>query len=820
MKNRLRPTILMLALLMCDGANAFETATHYDISMSAAQLAMTDQVMRKLGRLPETFNEQMPTSSELDFHEDFSYPRRACTHWDSYTAQRLIGCGAIFEDFTFTERPVFHFLDPQHVEVSGFGAPLFRFSAGDWALKDNPDRLPSTVSLEPQRYSYKDAEDSLWQALTNTAPDNGRSAQTIRERNWGFTFQSLGQVIHLVQDMASPQHTRDEPHFDKVDIGDFSQKSRYEQRATEKAVATWIRDCLISDDHTGNSCEYNPASPIPPVYPRYATHFQSPRSFWESSAQAGLAQVTSRSFPSNLRNFSEDSPGHYIPAVHFPNPAPNGVKDVSLAELTKGAPGDVPPFLNEACNGNLSSCKMRMIGAAISDPLSATPQYNDRASTASLFDQDLNDFNRTAESFDPVLGVVLQERTYSRLAINRFNIDRAYSLLIPRAVAYSTGLLNFYFRGEMSIKQPASGIFSIIDDSAFSDSSPADIANGHRGFKTVRLSLANTTPSPDGAPVQTMTNGKLWAILKFQRNNCYTDDLELLGTASTPLRDCLSDTEEIVVSDPIDRSGKGREAVPQPSTDNPDGEQFEFNFPTELPINAWNVLLQVVFRGTLGSEEYKIAVSTIDISEPTFITVFNNTDYVYMNGSCYTPQQVKAEPALWNRVSPGCLNPDHAEDVLNEFCYNAKFGLQLQSTDSDTPVLTVSNESTAEADRRIPPKRFSRVAILTDGNNGVDLSFHFWNPTLEIPEEAKHVHIAPYHAHKSRVTPGISTRDAFGTYRGVHAWYAIAFMRNVETMEIAEDDGTSCISGADYALPPLTDDARYPAPSLITLAAP
>ncbi|MGH9697560.1 MAG: hypothetical protein ACRD5Z_25675, partial [Bryobacteraceae bacterium] len=123
MKKIIRAAMVAFFTLSCMDSNAFETATHYDMSMFAAKLAMTDEVMRKVGRLPVGFNEQMPASPMLDFHKEFTYPLRPCTHWNSYIATNLIGCGAIFEDFTFLERPIFHFLDPQHIESTGYGAP-------------------------------------------------------------------------------------------------------------------------------------------------------------------------------------------------------------------------------------------------------------------------------------------------------------------------------------------------------------------------------------------------------------------------------------------------------------------------------------------------------------------------------------------------------------------------------------------------------------------------------------------------------------------------------------------------------------------------
>ena len=50
--------------------------------------------------------------------------------------------------------------------------------------------------------------------------------------------------------------------------------------------------------------------------------------------------------------------------------------------------------------------------------------------------------------------------TYS---LNRINYDAMANLLIPRAVAYSAGLINFFFRGRVDIELPDEGVFAVAD---------------------------------------------------------------------------------------------------------------------------------------------------------------------------------------------------------------------------------------------------------------------------------------------------------------------------------------------------------------------
>jgi hypothetical protein len=50
-----------------------------------------------------------------------------------------------------------------------------------------------------------DAREYQLKSLTETT-------KVDREKNAALLFRTLGQVIHLVQDMAQPQHTRNDPH--------------------------------------------------------------------------------------------------------------------------------------------------------------------------------------------------------------------------------------------------------------------------------------------------------------------------------------------------------------------------------------------------------------------------------------------------------------------------------------------------------------------------------------------------------------------------------------------------------------------------------
>jgi len=128
-----------------------------------------------------------------------------------------------------------------------------------------------------------------------------------------------------------------------------------------------------------------------------------------------------------------------------------------------------------------------------------------------------------------------------------------------------------------------------------------------------------------------MSSGTLTAVLKFHRNLCYDDLLVNWPTTDAQAVGCRSPDEEIVISVPLNN-----QQVPFATVDSPNGPELTFDFSTRnLPINAWDVVLQVAYQGMLGGESNAVVLATTDVSEPTFVSFMNTTDYVMLNGNFY-----------------------------------------------------------------------------------------------------------------------------------------------------------------------------------------
>nr|MBA3506687.1 hypothetical protein [Betaproteobacteria bacterium] len=221
-------------------------------------------------------------------------------------------------------------------------------------------------------------------------------------------------------------------------------------------------------------------------------------------------------------------------------------------------------------------------------------EINPRAVTESIFDADL-------QQYAPQMGPIY--------ALNEFNFKAAHQFLMPRAVAYSAGLLSYFFRGQLELSLPEDKVYALVD------TSPAGCGNPC-GFRKIKLKLKNTTPGDE-----VMGRGTLLAVVKYRRNVCYTPTLsgdfggpQFFGNA------CRSD-EYIAKSQAWDVTQSVTRSEAQPYT-------FDFGL-DPIPLDATDVSLQVVFRGQLGEEADAVAVTTQDIAEPNYFSVSNVTDYIY-----------------------------------------------------------------------------------------------------------------------------------------------------------------------------------------------
>jgi len=112
-------------------------------------------------------------------------------------------------------RPTHHFYSP----VTNTSDSLATQSALPWALgQSNPfNAIPAADPARENHFSYADAIANYYRALVfkremAVTEIHARIDANARMAFWAGAFTSLGHTLHLLQDMAQPQHVRGEAH--------------------------------------------------------------------------------------------------------------------------------------------------------------------------------------------------------------------------------------------------------------------------------------------------------------------------------------------------------------------------------------------------------------------------------------------------------------------------------------------------------------------------------------------------------------------------------------------------------------------------------
>ncbi len=506
--------------------------------------------------------------------------------------RELVGQGAFKEDHPAEIKAMNHFFDP--INGTALSNIPNNFTSPNWILNNHEDDLIFDGNGYDSRwpydiYSYEVARNLYYEALVNQDIDK-------RLEQWNELFVNLGAVIHHIQDMAQPQHVRDDHHIHSgipwidipLGIAGIHEPSIYEQATYEWSKVPDLNNPGMTLDILS--------------YDGYSTPevilFNNPEDYWKNENNFGLAQFTNSNFFSLDTIYST----HNIIPVKYPSPIIIGYPEqykvkFDIAELCLS--------YVYACSDDtkLLSGYVQFIGTSFNDALTMQSGVNSMSASYSVFAEDLKWYAaaKTAKG----------ESIYS---LNKFNYLIAQSYLIPRAVAYSTSMINYFFRGEMEISLPEDGVFAVADHQHIFGLPGGD------GFEKVKLKIKNTTPTGELMDV----SGKLKAVVRFRRNSCYESDLsgELNDNDPQPSI-CVSNQTEYVSS--------LEESIPLLGiNDSPQEVTFTFPFTSRIPFNATDVFLQVVYRGKLGEEDDAVVVATKDISEPTFIGFYNYKDqFVY-----------------------------------------------------------------------------------------------------------------------------------------------------------------------------------------------
>jgi hypothetical protein len=424
-------------------------------------------------------------------------------------------------------RVVNHFFDPVNNRPLTFfpaaAAELFSQATGESDFRSAPAWVLGTRSPFAQpvvrdtathnHYTILDGREAMYRALTGKSKTGADVANTKEQRNryWATTFRVLGNAVHLIQDMAQPQHTRNDPHSGVLGYG---HTSVYEKYIEARAVG------LDSFDIDGKKIKpvsltplLNAAFPIPRVTKYSELWSTSPGD--DGAVGRGLADYSNRRFFTAGKNLGENE--YRLPLNDVSSYSPESAKDL--------LPSRTRTQINFLVGGD--------------DNIRMT----------------------TESAFDFFLGI---RKTYS---LNRYNYDDQAKLLIPRAVAYSAGLIDYFFRGRLEI-----------EDAGFSDDG-------------IVLRVKNAID-----PV----------------TQAYWKDEALLGghmvvTLQYDLSDATVPGGKLTYYHTSSRVALLSPVLPGQSSN----EVYDFkgkDFPVVAPEGATNVEYRLVYRGRLGQEADSVVV--------------------------------------------------------------------------------------------------------------------------------------------------------------------------------------------------------------------
>lgn len=594
-----RTALLGLAIcLVCDAPQglAFETGTHDAINRSAAAGSpVVDSSLRNNLGLIRGLQEPLVGRLVVDW----------------------IGLGGVAEDqldgsefFGALTRSARHFHAPRLPwDRSGLDIALLpRFeSSVRWA------QLPDQGLTG--RASWKAARTAFFNAATGTS-DSGR------QQAYADAFRIVGQLMHLVADLAQPSHTRNDSH----PLGDDFEKFMASTQSQSLIAGFKTFDPSILQVPTGDAVAKIPVARIWDT-DRYDGSNPPDEA---SSATFGLAEFSSANF------FSPDTISHtaYADPV-LPLPALNLL---DLASIEPYLTGENRPYRGKSGAGVRVE---RMVAEGT--------------------------FFRFLPPF--VHNVVLDDLVFQTYAAH----------LLPRAIGYSAGLLDYFFRGRIEIAPPARFAYGL-----------AAYQPGNAGaFTKLRFKVRNATPN------EATGSGQMIAVAQYRRALSGAD---------------LIDNPHAEISSQLFF------AVSQPLTAVALTESFqEFTFDfgqSPIPTNSADLFLTVVYKGRLGLEDDAVMVGGKNLFEPHAVDSINVSDWECLQGTPYHVGDLTAYPPYDpSTQSQRDVDHDHVQDLFGPAFIPRHF-LKLFDLAQAAPLPSEANFDLRLVDQA--PAQYGRVILLQD----------------------------------------------------------------------------------------------------------
>lgn len=590
------------------------------------------------------------------------------------------------------------------------------------------------------KFSWHDARSYFHMALTS-------NDKTTREQNLANTFRAVGQVMHLVQDMSVPEHTRDTTHLGSYTIESFVEKVASDSNNPYRVRfnALLAQSYFPTDSTLLQQASHFLNAPIPISNLFDAERYDGTNPAVTLGSNIGLAEYSNANFFSFNTIFTDS-----------PHPAQTNVMEY---EEIDPATGEIKTFVASTEADHLAQAtvfnKYLVFGKTKGYTLEDDRIYLDYMQklipravgySAALLDyffrgkleaslstlhpststtMNLMVKNSTGEEMSGgKLALVLRYRQFTETATSlvapppdaehSYMIAELPSQIVPSAsqVEYSFTLpqpLPFWtkdlaaqvvYQGtlgnepgavavspwiglqrqpqEIELKLPANGVYA-----ATTDSSP---------FTEIHVSARNNLPQG-----QSMIDGAISLYLLYRTattNPFLSQEVTSLPSAGYSL---IKVTENNIRSLPA-------------------GSPIELVFDlSAMPLPLWttDVYLYVVYQGTVSDgatvRPNVIVAGMLDISEPTPVDIFNNTDFTCINNQWYpagSPESITAADTAGNK--------NGFDDDTDIYPHNFINIYENNSSTSDPVKVSMTDFNFFEPGP-VPPAALKRMGyILTD----------------------------------------------------------------------------------------------------------
>jgi hypothetical protein len=374
------------------------------------------------------------------------------------------------------------------------------------------------------------------------------AGQTERETDFALTFETLGHIMHLLGDVSVPSHVRNDFRSHLISDGLlFTWVYQPYERYVKKNAAL-IRNVTLTPE------DFPSAERL--------------TAFWDGDIYMNLVSEPSIS---NALGLAESTNSSYFSYLTIPNNNPT---------LEHTFPY---PAIN---NQEYDICEDNAPGSS-----------QIKVKYVSRKDKGGCDHFATVSSLNPLY--YIDDYTYLNNNISTIklwldaSVHETYANeLLPRAIGYSAGLLNYFFRGEMEVVTDASV------------KPVATLSNGE--ISSIRLVIKNMTPG------EAMQGGEL--VVTYE----YRPDAE---------------TVEYGTSSPIAIDVINSDATSEELT-------FTFDADNRIPLDSDQTTFRVVYKGKLGNEEGAVAVSRpftpVKYSIPAYVNYSGGNLVVNIGGQTYS----------------------------------------------------------------------------------------------------------------------------------------------------------------------------------------